>query len=139
MNREDLKNYKYSQEWIKSEISKYKEMKTQVDNISPNLSGMPNGKNHISYALENLMDKYDEIIKKLVSEQDKLNEIINQLNQLKPIYKLILTERYINGRSLEEISTVINYSYYRTCRINGDALNEFDKVGNFGQDLAKKI
>jgi len=139
MNKEDLKNYKYSHKWIKEQLEKYEEQVTMVYNISQSLDGMPKAQNKPNYAIEELMDSYAELINILKNEQKKLNNIIKQLNELNPLHKTILTERYINGKTLEEIAANIGYSYHRTCRINGDALNEFDKVGKKWQDMAKNI
>ena len=90
---------------------------------------MPKAQNKPNYALEELIDKYNELINIMNEEQNLQNEIIKQLNKLKPIYKLILYKRYIEGKSLEEVSTEIGYSYNKTCTFNGDALDEFDKIG----------
>ena len=38
-----------------------------------------------------------------------------------------------------KISTEIGYNYYKTCRLNGEALEKFDEVGKKEQDLAKNI
>ena len=63
MNREDLKNYKYNQIWIKRQLDKYQEQKTMVYSISQNLDGMPKAKNKPNYGLENLMDQYIRFLK----------------------------------------------------------------------------
>lgn len=129
MTREDLKNYKYRKDWIKSQINKYIEQREQAIGLSQYFDGMPKAQNKPNYALEELIDKYNELINIMNEEQNLQNEIIKQLNKLKPIYKLILYKRYIEGKSLEEVSTEIGYSYNKTCTFNGDALDEFDKIG----------
>ena len=129
MTREDLKNYKYRKDWIQSQINKYIEQREQAIGLSQYFDGMPKAQNKPNYALEELVDKYNELINIMNEEQNLQNEIIKQLNKLKPIYKLILYKRYIEGKSLEEVSTEIGYSYNKTCTFNGDALDEFDKIG----------
>ena len=129
MTREDLKNYKYRKDWIQSQINKYIEQREQAIGLSQYFDGMPKAQNKPNYALEELIDKYNELINIMNEEQNLQNEIIRQLNKLKPIYKLILYKRYIEGKSLEEVSTEIGYSYNKTCTFNGDALDEFDKIG----------
>lgn len=44
MTREDLKNYKYNQEWIKGRLEYIEELKSMVTNISATLSDMPKRK-----------------------------------------------------------------------------------------------
>ena len=129
MTGEDLKNYKYRKDWIQSQINKYIEQREQAIGLSQYFDGMPKAQNKPNYALEELIDKYNELINIMNEEQNLQNEIIKQLNKLKPIYKLILYKRYIEGKSLEEVSTEIGYSYNKTCTFNGDALDEFDKIG----------
>lgn len=42
--REDLKNYKYNQKWIRGRLDYIQEYKTSIDNISATLSDMPKRK-----------------------------------------------------------------------------------------------
>ena len=125
MNREDLKNYKYNQKWIKRQLEKYEEQKAIVYGITQNLDGMPKAKNKPNYSLENLMDQYDKILEILEKDQGKQNEIILQIRRLEEPYKTILTDKYILGMSLEEISVEIGYAYENVCRMHGTALNKF--------------
>lgn len=128
MKREDLKNYRYNKNWIKRQLENYEEQKTIVYNITQNLDGMPKAKNKPNYGLEDLMDQYDKILKILKKDQEKQNEILIQIRELEEPYRTIITDKYILGMSLEEISIDINYSYDRTCKMHGIALNEFDKL-----------
>lgn len=128
MKREDLKNYRYNKNWIKRQLESYEEQKTIVYNITQNLDGMPKAKNKPNYGLEDLMDQYDKILKILKKDQEKQNEILIQIRELEEPYRTIITDKYILGMSLEEISIDINYSYDRTCKMHGIALNEFDKL-----------
>lgn len=128
MNREDLKKYKYNQTWIKRQLERYQEQKTIVYSISQNLDGMPKAKNKPNYGLENLMDQYDKILKILEDDQKKQNEIILQIRKLEEPYRTILTDKYILGMSLEEISIDIGYAYENVCRMHGTALNKFDDL-----------
>lgn len=128
MNREDLKNYKYNQKWIKRQLEKYEEQKAIVYGITQNLDGMPKAKNKPNYNLENLMDQYDKILEILEDDQKKQNEIILQIRKLEEPYKTILTDKYILGMSLEEISVEIGYAYENVCRMHGTALNKFDDL-----------
>lgn len=44
MTREDLKNYKYTQEWIKDRTEHIEEYKSSITNITSVLSDMPRRK-----------------------------------------------------------------------------------------------
>lgn len=130
MNRDDLKGLKHSQAWVKEQIDKYKEQREQVYGLSQYFDGMPKPQNKPSYAIENLIDSYDELFNILAKEQRKVNEILKQINKLNPLYRVILTKRYLYGEKFEVISTEIHYDYYNTCKLHGKALNEFDKLDN---------
>lgn len=139
MNREDLKNYRYNQQWVEEQISKYEEMKEKAYNLGQVTDGMPKPKNKPNYTLEDLIDKFNEILEVMYKNQNKQNEIIEQLDLIEPLYRNILYFRYIKGLSLEQISEKIGYNYYKTCRLNGEALQKFDELGKKEQDCAKKI
>lgn len=131
MTREDLKLYRYSQKWVKEQLEKYEEQRTVAMNISQNLDGMPKAQNKPNYALENLIDQYNYIINILIEDQKKQNEILEQIRLVKEPYRTILTDKYVNGQSLEQIAVNINYAYENVCRMHGTALNMFDELDNF--------
>lgn len=130
MNREDLKKYRYNQKWIDRQLERYREQKAIVENISSTLDGMPKAKNKPNYKLEELMDSYDEIIDILIRDQEKQNEIMKAIRLINEPYRTILTDKYIDDMSLEDIADEIGYSYYRTCRMHGTALNLFDELSD---------
>lgn len=145
MNRKDLQDYYYSQKWIEEMMQRYKEQKQKAEELKAvYIDGMPKAKNKPNDAIEELLDKYDDIIRILIKDQEKQNEIIKRLRLMQKPYKNILTLKYIEGKSLEEIATEVNFSYYETCRKHGEALNQFDnldkeiKESNKTQDNAKK-
>ena len=128
MNRDYLKNYKYNKNWIKRQLENYEEQKTIVYNITQSLDGMPKAKNKPNYGLENLMDQYDKILNILEKDQEEQNEILLQIRKIEEPYRTILTDKYILGMSLEEISVEIGYAYENVCRMHGIALNKFDNL-----------
>lgn len=130
MNREDLINYINDQKWIDEQMKLYKEQRQIAEGLkSPTLDGMPKAKNKPNYAIENLIDKYNEIIEDLDKLQDKQNEIVKQLGKMKnTTYRNILYYRYIKGMKYEEIAAEIHYNYYNIVKYHGYALNEFDKL-----------
>lgn len=129
VNRKDLKEFKNKKKYIRSKLEFLQEEETRIMNITQNLDGMPHAKNKTSYEIEKYLDQKDEILKQELKQfNDYKREIYEQLNQLKPLYATVLHEKYVNGKSLEEVALVVHYSYYKTCHLNGEALNEFDKL-----------
>ena len=131
MNREDLRAYRHANQWIREQLEKYEQQRAIAIKISQNIDGMPKAQNKPNYALENLIDQYNYITDILIADQKKQNEILNQVRLVKEPYRTILTDKYINGKSLEEVSVNIGYSYDRTCKMHGLALNLFDELDNF--------
>lgn len=128
MTREDLKGLKYSQAWVTEQVNKYKEQRETIYSLNQNIDGMPKAQNKPNYNIENLIDSYNDLLKLLTDEQNKINKILKQINMLQPVQKVILTKRYLYRESFETIASEINYDYYNTCKLHGKALNEFDKL-----------
>ena len=128
MTREDLKKYRGNKLWIEEQIELYTEMKQRVEGLKAVLlDGMPKAKNKPNYAIENLIDKYNFIIEELASEQEELNKIILQLKRVEEPYREILTKFYIQGKKLVRVADEMNYTYDYTRRMNGIALDKFEK------------
>jgi DNA repair ATPase RecN len=128
MTREDLINYKDNKEWIDERLEDYNERIEGVTSLTQAITGLPKAQGKPNYELEKVIDEFKEILEIIKKEQEKLNKVLEQLNKLKPLYKRILTKRYIEGKKLEQVAMEVNYNYYTTCRFNGYALNEFDKL-----------
>ena len=133
MTREDLKNYKYTQEWIKDRADHMKEYETSITNITSVLSDMPRGSKQVEDSIAEkiaiLLDDVNEMLKIIIQEEEKQKEIIKQLNKIEQPYKLILEKVYILGKSLVTTASEMNYNYEYMKRMNGIALNKFDKIG----------
>ena len=54
---------------------------------------------------------------------DLWREIEQTINQAAEPYRTLLYERYINGKTFEQIAVLLNYSYRQATRIHGNALN----------------
>lgn len=130
MTREDLKNYYNTQKWIDEQKELYEEQRVKAEELKAiYINGMPKPKNKTNYAIEELIDKYNEILEYMNKLQQKQNAIIQQLSQMdNSTYRLILFYKYIKDLEYEEIGTKIHYNYYKICRLHGYALNEFDKL-----------
>ena len=124
----ELKHYRSSQEWIKSQLLMYEELREQAYSLkSPNFDGMPKAINKMNYALEELMDKYTELIDILTEKQNKLNKVIIALETLEPIQKTILSDRYIVGLRTYQIARKRNYSERTIHRIIHQGLEKLEK------------
>lgn len=85
---------------------------------------------------------FTKIIDKIFLLQDKINEEVDQLVELKEQartlihmltderYKTVLTEYYLNHKTWEQVADCMNYDLRWVYRIHGKALKEFSKVLN---------
>ena len=132
MTREDLKDYKHNQEWIRGRLEYIEEYKTSITNITSVISDMPRGSKEVQDSMAEkvvtLLDNVEELLARIIKEQEKQKLILEQLDKVEQPYKLILEKVYIQGKSLVVVAGEMGYSYRDMCRKNGIALNKFEKV-----------
>ena len=126
MNRDDLKNYKYNQIWIKEQTEYIETQKETINRLNSILSDMPKGSRVVydneAEKLAKLMAKFNELMDIVLEEKRK------NINKIEFPYKNILFKTYIQGKSLVTVASEMNYSYVQICRKNGIALNKFDET-----------
>ena len=132
MNREDLKDYKYTQMWIKDQIEYIETQKETINRLNSIISDMPRG-SKVAYdteaeKLSELMDKFDELMNTIIEEKKKQERIVEKVNKIEFPYRNILYKVYIQGKSLVTVASEMNYSYRDLCRKHGIALNIFDEI-----------
>lgn len=132
MNREDLKDYKYNQKWIKDRLEYIEEYKTSIEKITSVISDMPKGSKQVQDSMAEkvavLLDNINELFAKIIEEQEKQKMILERLNKVEQPYKLILEKEYIQGKPLVIVAGEMGYSYRDMCRKNGIALRKFEEI-----------
>lgn len=132
MTRQDLKDYKYTEEWIKDRREYLKERKTILENITATISDMPKGsrkaQDGFADKLVQILDDNDEMIDKIYRQCKKQKAILEQIERLSEPYRLILDKVYIQGKSLVTVASEMNYDYKHICYMNGIALKKFEKL-----------
>lgn len=78
--------------------------------------------------MSQLLDVINELLEKVNKENYKQKQILEQLDKVEQPYRLILEKVYIKGENLVQVANEMNYSYEYMKRMNGIALNRFDKV-----------
>lgn len=132
MSREDLKNYKYNQIWIKDQTEYIEAQKETINRLNSVLSDMPKGSRQVydseAENLTKLMDMFNELMQKIIKQKELQNKIVEQVNKIEFPYRNILFKVYIQGKSLVTVASEMNYSYVHVCREHGIALNKFDEM-----------
>ena len=131
MNRKDLKDYKYTQDWIKDQEEYIQNQMETVNRLNSILSDMPKGSRVVydneAEKLTSLMDKFNELMDIVIEEKEKQKAIIENINKIDFPYRNILFKVYIQGKTLVTVASEMHYSYVQLCRKHGIALNKFDE------------
>lgn len=131
MNREDLKNYKYKQIWIKDQMNYIEIQKETINRLNTTLSDMPGGSRKVNdkeaESISKLIDSFNEMMKIIINEEEKQKKIVEQINKIEFPYRNILFKVYIQGKSLVTVASEMNYSYERMKHMHGIALLKFDE------------
>ena len=135
MTREDLKNYKYNQEWIKGRLEYIEEYKASIVNITSVLSDMPKGSKEVQDSMAEkvaiLLDNINELLEKVVKEQEIQKQILKQLDYIEQPYRAILEKHYINGDKLVQVACDLKYNYEYIKKANSIGLRKFDEIKSF--------
>ena len=78
--------------------------------------------------LAGLIDSIDDLLEKILIEQEKQRIITEQLNKVEQPFRLILDKVYIQGKSLVKVADEMNYTYKYLINMHGEALKRFDKI-----------
>ena len=84
-------------------------------------------------------DRLGATVARIVEAEDRLEaeielliaterEIVQTINRVSEPYRTLLYERYINGKTWEQIAVIMNYSWRQTVRLHGIALNAVKDV-----------
>lgn len=111
-------------EEIRTEASSPKAIRYDKDMIQSS----PAGDGLAKYIIR-LEAEERKLIRLKVQYLDTWDEIRKQLAAVTPgIYSDLLYMRYLEEKSLSQISEELNYSYEWTCRLHGKALHAFARV-----------
>ena len=73
-------------------------------------------------AVANLVDMEQKTKQEVIRLKETGDGIIRTVKRVPEPYGSLLYERYINGRTWEEIAVILNYSWRQTVRLHGVAL-----------------
>ena len=129
MTKDDLKEYTSIKRELKQIQFKLKELEERKTSIkSMVISDMNVQTSHNNNSIEDLLIKIEECIeeynKKEIELYNKQLEIEKCINSLEPTERIIERSRYIEGKTFEQISVDLNYSWRHTIRIHGKILQK---------------
>ena len=140
---EDIKEYLSKVRYIDNEIDAKEEIKSQMRKRLTSVKATQYREIDVQGGVRKTNE--DRILE-YVEYSEQINELIDKLIDLKMttveqieniddgLYRTILTERYINNKSWEDVAKAINYGERRTLQYHNDALREF---ANVNKDCSK--
>lgn len=132
MNRKGLFEYKDNKEWVKNRKSKIEEEYESIQKMIATYGDNPRGSSAVQDRLaENLailLDKKKETLDFAIKLEQDLIDIDHALLKINQPYRNILTDVYIDGKTLVEVANDRHYSYVQICRKHGDALKLYDDI-----------
>ena len=130
--KEYLRRVRHLDNTISAKLEQIETLHAQVTKTTTVLSDMPKAGGE--------QDKLAKTIAKIVDLKRRLRDEIEEYIELKEEairlidsmsdgrHRLVLTYRYINGKTWEEIAVEMHYTYQWVHRLHGQALVEFEKV-----------
>ena len=130
--KEYLSQYRYINTNINSKIAQQQRLRELATCVSPSSDGGGHGSG-VSDKVGSTVAKIADLDAEINAEIDKLvdvqRDILQTISKVSDdCLRIILTERYINCRTFEQIAVVVNYSYMQTCRLHGKALSAVQNV-----------
>jgi DNA-directed RNA polymerase specialized sigma24 family protein len=123
-----LKQYKNLDKYINHLLEECERLRTRAEKVTPTLTGMPtggDGENQRELAICKLVDLNNEINEKIDQYVDLGRDIQATIDGIGDIhFRQLLTYRYIDGMTFEEIAVCMNYSWKQIHRLHSQALNK---------------
>ncbi len=129
--KEYLQQYYYLDKLVKAKIEEIEKLESMLIYKSPQFKDTGGSSSTVSSderlcKLIDLKCELEKEINSMIESKNKISQKINSISNIK--YKTILTLRYINFKSFEEIAVSMNYSYRQVTRLHGFALDNLKDV-----------
>ena len=116
---------------IQQKKDELESLKAAAENVTASIDNervQTSPKDRMPEDISRIVDLESEIYKDIQELLILKNKIINEIQELSnPVYIEILYKRYVEYKSLEEISVELSYSYIHVKRLHGYALQAFRK------------
>lgn len=134
MNRADLKSYMDSRRRCEFLSERIASVRNDIEGIrSVVISDMPKGSSADNERLERLLDLKQALILRYIAEQSGCHRLMQSIECAvgkvdDTRFKILLTLRYIDGRSWDYISDYMGYDKRYIFKLHGRALQAFERA-----------
>lgn len=125
-----LQQYRHAVDRARAALEHLEELESIATRVTPLYGGEGSGGQHQSgdEKMCNAVDKIIEAKNRVSDELETLEatdrEIIGTIDKITDgTLHTLLYERYINGKTWEQIAVLMNYTYRRVTQLHGKALN----------------
>lgn len=128
--KEELLQYKYARKKVDEALNEYEKYKIRAEKVTTILSGMPRGTSNSNKVEDNAVKMADisrEYEKRWVTAEKEKLRIEKNIDKVEEPYRSILHMKYIEEKTLEEISCQLKCNYTYACEQHGRALKEYEK------------
>lgn len=141
--KEYLRQIKKNEEKIRQLENQLESVKLSMDEVSSIAADRVHVRSSKADPVVNQIIKLngiaEDVIKRKVRHEAQKNKIIQQIQSMEDDRHVkILSLRYIDGLSLEDIAGVLGYEYQTVCNYHSDALSRFTALFLRDKKLSKK-
>jgi DNA-directed RNA polymerase specialized sigma subunit len=118
-----LQQYGKLNKEIDRQLEEITRLKALAEKATTTLSGMPKGTSDKDDTYIRLIDLRGEVNDKIDQYVDMRKEIVRAIDTVEDLtLRTLLSRRYINGETWEQVAVNMNYCYMQICRLHGKAL-----------------
>ncbi len=132
MNRQDLIAYKDNKRWIeerKRKIeSEYENIQRMIVKYQEKTKGSLRVQDEMAESLAILLDMKIESLNFAIKLEQDLSRIDRALLKVEQPYRNILTDVYVEGKTLVMVANDMDYNYKYMCTQHGKALKMYDNL-----------
>lgn len=125
--KEYLSQYRDAVRMVEASQDHLEELRAMATRITPNYASEGGGTHQcgdkLGAAVARIIDAENRVSDALELLEATEREVLATINKVSDnTLKALLYERYINGKTWEQIAVALNYSYRQTTRMHGAAL-----------------
>jgi DNA-directed RNA polymerase specialized sigma24 family protein len=125
LTKQDLQDYRWLLESIETLECEIQYLRDKLDIKSPIWSDMPGCKSEgdkMATAVAQIVDTRDKLFEEVRKAMEKRRKIEAAIEILPEREKVLIRQRYIDGKAWEQICTSMNYELRQVHNIHGSAL-----------------
>lgn len=129
--KEELLQYKYAREKVDETLEEYQKYKDRAEKMTSIISDMSRGTSNYDKVSDNVTKMADlslEYERRWIEAENRKLEIEKKIDSVDEPYRTILHMKYVEEKTLEEISCKMKCNYTYACEQHGRALKKYEEI-----------